>query len=175
MTGPTYPPAPAPAPAGAGAGAPRRPLVIDVAGKPVTQGSKNVGRYGGVYESASADLKTWRGAVAVATVKAIRDQWRSFDIACPAGTPVQVEITFLFARPAGHFTRGASRSLRPNIPAHPATRPDIDKLTRAVLDALKTGRAYSDDGQVVDLIVRKRYTTGAMLPAGGAHIEIEAV
>lgn len=166
---------PAPAPAPTGAGAPARPLVIDVTGKPITQGSKNRGRYGGVYETASADLKTWRGAIAVATVKAIRDQWRSFDVACPAG-PVRVEITFLFARPAGHFGRGTNAAvLRPGAPAHPATRPDIDKLTRAVLDALKTGRAYTDDGQVVDLIVRKRYATGAMLPAGGAHIEIEAI
>ena len=38
----------------------------------------------------------------------------------------------------------------------PSVRPDVDKLTRAVLDAL-TGVAYVDDGQVVATTQTKRY------------------
>jgi Holliday junction resolvase RusA-like endonuclease len=40
--------------------------------------------------------------------------------------------------------------------AHPTRPPDIDKVARALLDAL-TGIAYTDDAQVVDLIISKRY------------------
>lgn len=150
-------------------------LVLDVAGKPVTQGSKNVGRHGGIYESSSEALTVWRGGIAGAARQEIRSRFGVFSTLHEAG-PVRVSITFLFARPAGHYRRGANAAeLRPAAPAHPATRPDIDKLTRAVLDALKTGGAYHDDGQVTDLDVRKRYATGATLPLGGAHIEIEAI
>jgi len=39
----------------------------------------------------------------------------------------------------------------------PFKRPDIDKLARAVLDAL-TGVAYEDDEQVVKLVASKEYT-----------------
>jgi len=39
----------------------------------------------------------------------------------------------------------------------PTVRPDIDKCARALLDAL-TGVLYRDDGQVVDLLARKRYS-----------------
>ena len=48
---------------------------------------------------------------------------------------------------------------RPDLPKRfrrPVKKPDIDKLTRAVLDGLK-GVVYHDDGQVVDLIVRKAF------------------
>jgi crossover junction endodeoxyribonuclease RusA len=38
----------------------------------------------------------------------------------------------------------------------PSVRPDVDKLTRAILDAL-TGVAYVDDGQVVATTQTKRY------------------
>lgn len=39
----------------------------------------------------------------------------------------------------------------------PSTRPDLDKLIRAVLDAL-TGIAYVDDGQVVEITASKIYS-----------------
>lgn len=40
--------------------------------------------------------------------------------------------------------------------ARPAKQPDIDKLVRAVLDAL-TGVCYDDDAQVVMLLATKQY------------------
>jgi len=40
---------------------------------------------------------------------------------------------------------------------YPTVRPDVDKCARALLDAL-TGVLYYDDGQVVDLLARKRYS-----------------
>jgi Holliday junction resolvase RusA-like endonuclease len=43
---------------------------------------------------------------------------------------------------------------------YPTTKPDLDKLARAVLDAL-TGVYYLDDAQVVSLDLQKAYTHGA--------------
>ena len=62
----------------------------------------------------------------------------------PKGVGVIVSVEYAFAPPARQV-RGC-----------PCVRPDVDKLARALLDAL-TGVAYEDDGQVVALTVRKVY------------------
>ena len=64
----------------------------------------------------------------------------------PKGRGVTVSVVYSFARPKG---RARWRS-------DPCVRPDVDKLCRALMDAL-TGIAYHDDGQVVALSVRKIY------------------
>ena len=80
--------------------------------------------------------------------------------------PVSVRVTFTLLRPKCHYQRDGS--LRPAAHAAlPACRPDVDKLARAVLDAL-TGLAWRDDGQVVELLVCKRYgdLPGALVEIG---------
>lgn len=67
--------------------------------------------------------------------------------------PVAVAITFRFPRPRGHYGK---RGLLPSAPAQMVSMPDIDKLVRAVLDAL-TGIVWRDDAQVVVLEIRKAY------------------
>lgn len=62
----------------------------------------------------------------------------------PKGSGVYICVAFEFAPPARR-----TRAL-------PCVRPDIDKLQRALLDAL-TGIAYEDDGQVVDVHAWKSY------------------
>lgn len=64
----------------------------------------------------------------------------------PKGRGVTVSVVYAFARPKG----------RDRWRVDPCVRPDVDKLCRALLDAL-TGVAYHDDGQVVALSVRKIY------------------
>ena len=64
------------------------------------------------------------------------------------GRGVSLQVVYGFARP-----KGRDRGRR-----DPCVRPDVDKLVRALLDAL-TGIAYHDDGQVVALAVRKIYAT----------------
>jgi Holliday junction resolvase RusA-like endonuclease len=64
----------------------------------------------------------------------------------PKGRGVSVSVMYSFARPKGKDRRRVD----------PCVRPDVDKLCRALLDAL-TGVAYDDDGQVVALSVRKIY------------------
>ena len=65
----------------------------------------------------------------------------------PKGRGVTLSVVYGFPRPKG---RDAKR-------AEPCVRPDVDKLSRALLDAL-TGIAYADDGQVVALSVQKVYS-----------------
>lgn len=127
-------------------------VAIVVHGSPVAQGSLIRGGHGGVHAANDARLRPWRTSLADAAVAAMegRDPW--------AG-PVAVDLVFSIARPKGHWRTGArSTELRPSAPDVPTTKPDLDKLTRAVLDAL-TGIVFRDDSQVVDVQATKRYGT----------------
>jgi crossover junction endodeoxyribonuclease RusA len=73
--------------------------------------------------------------------------------------PIYMDVTFTFRRPDSHYksqtkTRGHREELRPEAPDYMAKTPDLDKLMRAVCDAL-TGVAYHDDAQVPDVNVSK--------------------
>ncbi|HXF73041.1 MAG TPA: RusA family crossover junction endodeoxyribonuclease, partial [Actinomycetota bacterium] len=85
-----------------------------------------------------APLRQWRADV----VEAAR---RELDGMGPLDGPLHVEATFYLRRPK----RGA--------PIYPVRRPDLDKLTRGLLDALTAASVFGDDAQVVDLVARKRY------------------
>ena len=63
----------------------------------------------------------------------------------PSTTPVRVELQFYFNKP-----KTVKRQ-------HMSVKPDIDKLSRSVLDCL-SGRIIKDDSQVVILNARKEYT-----------------
>src|SRR5262245_54945311 len=73
---------------------------------------------------------------------------------------VVLTVTFRLPRPVS----------APRRVIHHLTKPDLDKLTRNVLDAL-TGVLYADDKQVVDLHARKRYVFAPHPPS--AHITLE--
>jgi hypothetical protein len=73
-------------------------------------------------------------------------------------------------QPAGR-PRGGARDLHPAAPEvgtkdrwAPDKKPDLDKLARALLDALTMGGAVIDDAQVVDLAVSKVYPVDGNLP-----------
>ncbi len=83
-------------------------------------------------------------------------------------SPVSISITFRFLRPKSHFNKsGLTRNAPPHLTSK--AKGDIDKLSRAVLDAL-TGTLLHDDSQVVQLSAHKRYTTPDERP--GALITI---
>jgi Holliday junction resolvase RusA-like endonuclease len=72
-------------------------------------------------------------------------------------TPVGVALDFYFARPKSHYGSGRNAQLlRKGAPDYHTTKPDIDKLSRAVLDAI-TGILIRDDRQVVTLDAAKHY------------------
>lgn len=131
-----------------------------VRGLPQTQGSMKA------IESASTGrpivvqdkpkgLREWRRAVG-------DEARRMAGFTAPADGPIRLALHFFLPRPKGHFLPANSRRpepvLSPSAPAFPTTKPDVDKLARAILDALKyDGAVYRDDAQVVRMVVSKDY------------------
>jgi Holliday junction resolvase RusA-like endonuclease len=91
---------------------------------------------------ASPGLPVWRKAVSDAVIQAMHD---SGDLSKFDGA-VKVEAVFYVTR-----KKTVTRAL-PTVP------PDVDKLSRALLDSLKP--VWRDDSQVVRLEVSKKYATG---------------
>ena len=113
-----------------------------VPGRPSPQGSKkSVG--GGRFIEASKYLPAWRRAVTEYAIYAATEHgWDMLK------GPATLEVVFYMERPAT-----ITVSKRP----HPVLPPDIDKLVRAVGDALSDARVWGDDSQVVKLVAFKRY------------------
>lgn len=71
--------------------------------------------------------------------------------------PFEVLLCYYMPRAGGDFFKGTS-NVRPQARATPWTKPDLDKLERATLDAL-TGLAWDDDSRVVRVVKEKRFAT----------------
>ena len=91
-----------------------------------------------VVTSDNPNLKQWRQLVAVAA--------QPHAVGGPLRGGVFVVLTFSLQRP---------KSLPKHVREH-LKKPDIDKLARAVLDAL-TGILFVDDSEVIRLTVKKQY------------------
>lgn len=124
-------------------------IEFTVHGIPVPQGSKKV--FGkAVVETNEARLRPWRQEVAAAAAEAMAGRE-------PLHEPVIVIFNFCLPRPKGHYGTGRNAgTLKPSAPEFSASKPDLDKLVRAVLDAL-TGVAFRDDAQVAHLHAEKTY------------------
>ena len=71
---------------------------------------------------------------------------------------VRVELAFDFPRPKAHFGTGRNQELlKRSAPLYKRTAPDLDKLARAVLDALTHSGVLRDDALVVELHCSKQY------------------
>ena len=122
-----------------------------------------------ILTSTSKGLKPWRELIAYQAAAYITE-CKDGDPSClvgflPKPEAVEVEIRFTFIRPKSHLKK--SGELTKSAPLFKITYPDIDKLARAVLDAL-TGVFYEDDSQVVHLVVHKDYAD----PGIGPGVEI---
>lgn len=115
-------------------------MEFEVYGTPAPQGSKRafVVKGRAVLTEDNKRSRPWRDSVAAAAVEAMGDRER-------IDGPVGVDIDFWFVKPA---------TVKRN---HPSVRPDIDKLTRTVLDALTAAGVIRDDAQVCELTARKQY------------------
>ena len=171
-----------------------RTLTVIVYGTPAPQGSKRHVGHGVMVES-SRRVKPWREDVKAAAETAIVEweqhrPWavkggrRAIFAPLPSGVgrrwepiagPVEVTVTFRFARPAGHYGTGRNAdTVRPSAPAHPTGgKGDIEKLVRAVHDALTAAGVWRDDAQVVRLNAAKVWCQEGERP--GAVIGVEEV
>ena len=91
------------------------------------------------------------------------DAVREFAPKEPITSPLECYITFYFPRPKSHYK---GKELRADAPDYHTKRPDIDNLTKFVLDALN-GVFWSDDSIICVLIARKAYCSKV-----GTFIEI---
>lgn len=124
-----------------------RAYEVRVNGLPAPQGSKrHVG--GGVMVESSKKVRPWR--------KAVADQVSKLDF---EDVPfVRVTAWFFLPRPKSHYRSGRyAHLLKDAAPRYPGRYPDLDKLCRSTLDALRMGGAYRDDAQVVKLHAFKVY------------------
>lgn len=95
-----------------------------------------------VLVEANKKLPLWRKTVKFAALEAINNQ--------PFATldePVKVVYTFFLPRPK-----------QPKWGQYPASKPDLDKLVRAVNDGLTDAGVWRDDSLVVELVARKVWT-----------------
>lgn len=126
---------------------------FEVRGLPIPQGSTRAWVLHGkpVITSSAKGLTTWRRLVAdVAQNHAPREPWEG---------PLGIELHFGLPKP-----KSAPKRKR----VWPDKRPDLDKLTRAVLDAL-TYVVFSDDSQVIEIQASKDYG------APGVAVEIRRI
>jgi Holliday junction resolvase RusA-like endonuclease len=123
-----------------------------VYGKPVPQGSVVAHVRGGrasIHYASGSGLAVWRNQV----TSAAQDAWGLDNV---YGGPMGVALIFRMKRPRNHY-RDLQGTVRPAMrDARPDVMPDLDKLVRAVLDAL-TGVVWRDDGQVCDIMASKVY------------------
>lgn len=134
-------------------------VAFTVHGLPKPQGSKRAfmrpgAKHPSVVESAGDALKHWRYAVSqkAADVMNGSEMFRG---------AVSVEITFHLPRPKGDFGTGKNAGvLKDKAPMHHTKYPDVDKLSRALLDGLAE-RVYKNDSQVCRLVAEKQYTTSS--------------
>lgn len=117
-------------------------IEFTVYGQPATQGSKrHVGN--GVMIESNKSLKPWRAEVKAAAREAIEHGSERY-----LDGPVCASIYFTVRKPTS-----APKRRR----VWPAKKPDLDKLLRAVLDALTDSGVLSDDAQIVSIFASKRY------------------
>lgn len=120
-----------------------------VPGKPVAQGSKRHVGHGVMVES-SRDLLPWRQAIATAAKGAANGTQFS--------GPVQVDFVFWFHRPKKHYGTGKNAGMvKLSAPGWQTTFPDVDKLCRAVGDALTISGLILDDRLIARMSAEKRY------------------
>jgi crossover junction endodeoxyribonuclease RusA len=120
-----------------------------VPGHPKAQGSKrHVGK--GIMVESSKDLRPWRQAIAYeCTVAALG---RSFAAA------VRVDATFFFQRPSAHYGTGRNAGqLKASAPRYRTPAPDLDKLLRALFDAIVISGVIRDDRYIVEVYANKVY------------------
>lgn len=113
-------------------------LHVFVPGHAAPQGSKkHLGK--GVLVESSKQVRPWRESVRWHLL----DTWHTEQL----DGPVAVDLMFVLKRPASTPKRRTPAAVK---------KPDLDKLARAVLDAIGSAGVWRDDAQVVALVSGKR-------------------
>jgi crossover junction endodeoxyribonuclease RusA len=129
-------------------------IAVFIPGHPAPQGSKrHVG--GGRMVENCKNVKPWRSDIRSALLTADGVPFERFH------GPVYVGMEFVMPRPKS----APKRSTPPAI-----KKPDVDKLARAVLDAITSAGVWDDDSQVTSMTAGKRIAEIGQTP--GLHLTI---
>lgn len=127
-------------------------MIATIYGPPETQGSKRIVRSKSgqtLLLDASTKTRDWRNRLS--------QEMAAVAPETPRTDALTVFVWIYLARPKGHYGTGKNaQQLKPNAPKWPTTKPDADKVLRAVLDA-GTGIWWKDDAQVVLPLASKLY------------------
>ncbi len=99
-----------------------------------------------VITESNRNVASWQQLVAEGASRAIAERPEAERVLLTAG--VRLTIAYYLPRPKKFSKRG--------VFVHHLTKPDLDRLERAILDAL-TAVAYEDDKQVTEIISGKYY------------------
>jgi len=136
-----------------------RAFGIDIAGAARPQGSKSayVINNRAVLVESNKDLKKARAGVsAVIYGEAYREKWAPIER--PHGA--RVLVVFYFEPPKSWSKKKRELAIAGEIPH--TVKPDTDKLTRYLLDAITdAGNVWEDDSQVYSIDAEKAYDTNA--------------
>ena len=137
-----------------------RTITFDVPGTAHPQGSKrHVG--GGRMIEASPYVKAWRASVTSHAIAKIIQTERQTGHIFPYTGPVHLKVVFHLPRPKHHYRTGKfAGTLRAVAPRLMQTGPDLDKMVRAVGDALTLACLIVDDKQIYRIDALKAWTTG---------------
>lgn len=131
---------------------------IFIAGSPAPQGSKrHVG--GGVMIESCKALKPWRESIRYALRGADGRPCHHFDQA------VSCALEFILPRPKTAPKRSTPAAVK---------KPDVDKLTRAVFDAITSACVIRDDSQIIEVYSRKRLAQIGETPGLRLRLRAEA-
>ena len=127
-----------------------------VLGEPIGQGSmRHIGN-GRMIASNDKKLKPWRAAI----VEAIHQRFLAIEQVPHYDQPMKLEVVFCVERP---------KTVKRDLPTTPY---DLDKLVRAVGDALTDSKLISDDAIICDILASKRYGDGCPF---GAHVVLSVI
>lgn len=133
-------------------------LTLFIPGEPAPQGSKRyLGR--GVMIESSKKVKPWRADIRAACLDNRGKPKIQFN-----GDAVAVKAEFVLRRPV---------STPKKKTPHAVKKPDLDKLTRALLDGLGSAGVWTDDSQVVCIVSMKRLANEG--EATGCQLTVEKV
>jgi crossover junction endodeoxyribonuclease RusA len=137
-------------------------LKFEVKGAAVPQGSKagvirgktKTGKPKVVMVDSAKDLDPWRDQVAAAAQLAAGHEW------IPLDGPVVIWLAVYLPKPPSTRFRD-----------YPAGPPDVDKLQRAIGDALKKARILTDDSRIVQWIAGKRWAAPGTPPFAAIQLD----
>jgi Holliday junction resolvase RusA-like endonuclease len=139
-------------------------ITLEIAGSPKPQARPRLTKYGGVYSPKT----NWYKKIKTETFKYYLENGRKPVV----DYPCTVSIKYYMPRPKSHYRTGRySHLLKDSAPIQPVSKPDIDNLNKAVLDAIQDSKVLSDDSLVLEIYASKQYAeydcfTGAIIWIG---------